>query len=58
MVGIALVLAAPFGILSAIYINEYDPYSPLSNAVRFVAKLIDRHSLDHLRCVCLCGRSC
>jgi phosphate transport system permease protein len=40
MVGIALVLAAPFGILSAIYINEYDPYSPLSNAVRFVAKLL------------------
>ena len=40
MVGIALVLAAPFGILSAIYINEYDPYSSLSNAVRFVAKLL------------------
>ena len=40
MVGIALVLATPFGILSAIYINEYDPYSPLSNAVRFVAKLL------------------
>ncbi len=33
-------LATPFGILSAIYINEYDPYSPLSNAVRFVAKLL------------------
>ena len=40
MVGIALVLATPFGILSAIYINESDPYSPLSNAVRFVAKLL------------------
>jgi phosphate transport system permease protein len=40
MVGIALVLATPFGILSAIYINEYDPYSALSNAVRFVAKLL------------------
>ncbi len=40
MVGIALVLAAPFGILSAIYINEYDPFSPLANAVRFVAKLL------------------
>jgi phosphate transport system permease protein len=40
MVGIALVLATPFGILSAIYINEYDPYSPLANAVRFVAKLL------------------
>ncbi len=40
MVGIALVLATPFGILSAIYINEYDPFSPLANAVRFVAKLL------------------
>lgn len=40
MVGIALVLATPFGILSAIYINEYEPYSALSNAVRFVAKLL------------------
>jgi phosphate transport system permease protein len=40
MVGIALVLAAPFGILSAIYINEYAPFSPLSHAVRFVAKLL------------------
>jgi phosphate transport system permease protein len=40
MVGIALVLATPFGILSAIYINEYEPYSTLSNAVRFVAKLL------------------
>ncbi len=40
MVGIALALATPFGILSAIYINEYDPYSRLSNAVRFVAKLL------------------
>jgi phosphate transport system permease protein len=26
MVGIALVLATPFGILSAVYINEYNPY--------------------------------
>jgi phosphate transport system permease protein len=40
MVAIALALATPFGILSAIYINEYDPYSTLSNAVRFVAKLL------------------
>jgi phosphate transport system permease protein len=40
MVGIALVIATPFGVLSAIYINEYDPYSTLSNAVRFVAKLL------------------
>ena len=40
MVGIALLLATPFGILSAIYINEYEPYSLLSNGVRFVAKLL------------------
>jgi phosphate transport system permease protein len=40
MVGIALVLATPFGILPAIYINEYSPYSPLAHAVRFVAKLL------------------
>ena len=40
MVGIALVLATPFGLLSAVYINEYSPFSPLSNAVRFVAKLL------------------
>lgn len=40
MVGIALLLATPFGLLSAVYINEYDPYSPLANAVRFVAKLL------------------
>lgn len=40
MVGIALLIATPFGILSAIYINEYAPTSRLSNAVRFVAKLL------------------
>ncbi|OJV26401.1 MAG: phosphate ABC transporter, permease protein PstA [Verrucomicrobia bacterium 61-8] len=40
MVGVALVLATPFGILSAIYVNEYAPYSRLANAVRFVAKLL------------------
>lgn len=40
MVAIALVIATPFGILSAIYVNEYDPASRLSNAVRFVAKLL------------------
>lgn len=40
MVGIALVFATPFGILSAIYINEYAPASRLANAVRFVAKLL------------------
>jgi phosphate transport system permease protein len=40
MVAIGLVLATPFGILSAIYINEYAPASRLSNTVRFVAKLL------------------
>jgi len=40
MVVIALLIATPFGICSAIYINEYDPYSKLANAVRFVAKLL------------------
>jgi len=40
MVGLALVMATPFGVLGAIYINEYDPSSRLANAVRFVAKLL------------------
>jgi len=40
MVGIGLVIAAPLGILSAIYINEYSPVSRLANTVRFVAKLL------------------
>jgi phosphate transport system permease protein len=40
MVGLAIVLATPFGILSAIYINEYAPASRLAQAVRFVAKLL------------------
>ncbi|MBV9391066.1 MAG: ABC transporter permease subunit, partial [Verrucomicrobia bacterium] len=40
MVAIALVLSAPLGILSAIYVTEYEPKSQLANAVRFVAKLL------------------
>jgi len=40
MVGIALVLAVPLGVLAAIYINEYAPTSTLSAVVRFVAKLL------------------
>lgn len=40
MVGLGLVLAAPLGILSAIYINEYSPASRLAGAVRLVAKLL------------------
>lgn len=40
MVGVALALATPFGIFSAIYINEYAPNARLSHVVRFVAKLL------------------
>lgn len=40
MVGIAVGLAAPFGVLSAIYANEYSPNSKLAHGVRFVAKLL------------------
>ena len=40
MVGIALLIAAPLGILSAIYISEYDKRSALAGAVRFIAKLL------------------
>lgn len=40
MVGIAVMLATPFGVLSAIYVNEYAPASRLANGVRFVAKLL------------------
>lgn len=40
MVGIASIIAAPIGILSAIFINEYAPTSYFSHLVRFVAKLL------------------
>lgn len=40
MVGLALALSTPLGVLSAIYVNEYAPNSRLSTAVRFVAKLL------------------
>ncbi len=40
MVGIALLIATPLGMLSAIYVNEYAPFSRLSQTVRFVAKLL------------------
>jgi phosphate transport system permease protein len=40
MVGLAILLSVPIGILSAVYINEYAPDSGLSSAVRFVAKLL------------------
>lgn len=40
MVGIAHLLSVPVGILSAIYINEYNRKSYLSHTVRFVAKLL------------------
>src|ERR1700733_16292128 len=37
MVGIALLFSTPLGVLSAIFLNEYNPKSNLANAVRFVA---------------------
>lgn len=40
MVAIAVALAAPLGILSAIYLSEYARASRLSQTVRFVAKLL------------------
>jgi phosphate transport system permease protein len=40
MVLIALVLSTPLGVLSAVYVCEYNPRSRLSNTVRFVAKLL------------------
>lgn len=40
MVSLALVIAAPVGILAAIYINEYDRGSGFSCTVRFIAKLL------------------
>jgi len=40
MVGLGILLAAPLGILSAIYICEYNRRSSLAAAVRFIAKLL------------------
>jgi len=40
MVGLALLMASPLGILAAVYMTEYAPTSRLSNAVRFTAKLL------------------
>ncbi len=40
MVGLGLLMSAPIGILSAIFINEYAPSSRLAQAVRIVAKLL------------------
>jgi phosphate transport system permease protein len=40
MVGIGILLSAPLGILSAIYICEYNRRSALAGAVRFIAKLL------------------
>jgi len=40
MVAIALLIAAPLGILAAIYITEYNASGKLSSAVRFVAKML------------------
>jgi phosphate transport system permease protein len=40
MVGAALLMASPIGILSAIYICEYAPSSQLAGYVRFTSKLL------------------
>ena len=40
MVLIALLLSTPLGVLSAIYVSEYNPRSRLASIVRFVAKLL------------------
>jgi phosphate transport system permease protein len=40
MVALALIVATPLGLLSAIYICEYSPRSRLSSGVRFIAKLL------------------
>jgi phosphate transport system permease protein len=40
MVGVGILLSAPLGILSAIYICEYNRRSTLAGAVRFIAKLL------------------
>lgn len=40
MVGLGLLIAAPLGMLSAIYINEYGSATRLAQAVRLVAKLL------------------
>ena len=41
MVGIALVIAIPLGVLAAIYITEYAPASRFATTVRFMAKLLN-----------------
>ncbi len=40
IVGIAIAMAAPIGILAAVYITEYGKGSRLADAVRFTAKLL------------------
>jgi phosphate transport system permease protein len=40
MVLIALLISTPLGVLSAIYVSEYNPRSRLASIVRFVAKLL------------------
>lgn len=40
IVALALAMAAPVGVLAAVFICEYQPASTLANAVRFTAKLL------------------
>jgi len=55
MVGIGILLAAPLGILSAIYICEYNRRSSLAGGVRFIAKLLTGVPSIICGCFCLCG---
>jgi phosphate transport system permease protein len=40
MVVLGLLISVPFGILAAVYVNEYSKVSRLADTVRFVAKLL------------------
>ena len=51
MVLIALAIAVPLGILSAVYICEYNRKARLAGAVRFVAKLLT--GIPSIICGCL-----
>ena len=40
MVGLAMAMASPLGIMAAIFTNEYEPRARLTQVVRFAAKLL------------------
>ena len=55
MVGIALVVATPFGVLSAIYINEYAPYSGTVQRHAICRQAPHWHPFNHLWRLRVCG---